>query len=50
MALDARSGKLLWKFQAGGRVSGAAITYTFRGKQLLTLTAGDAIFTFGLPE
>ena len=50
MAVDARSGKLLWKFQAGGRVSGAAITYTFRGKQLLTLTAGEAIFTFGLPE
>jgi outer membrane protein assembly factor BamB len=50
MALDARSGKVLWKFQTGGRINAPPITYSFRGKQYITVGAGDAFLTFGLPE
>jgi alcohol dehydrogenase (cytochrome c) len=49
IALDAKSGKLLWKFQTGGRIAAAPITYTFRGKQYLTIAAGDTVVTFALP-
>ena len=50
MALDARSGNVLWKFQTGGRINAPPITYSFRGKQFLTVGAGDAFLTFALPE
>ena len=47
-ALDARSGKVLWKFQTGGRISAPPITYSFRGRQYVAIAARDSLITFAL--
>ncbi|MDE0435090.1 MAG: PQQ-dependent dehydrogenase, methanol/ethanol family [Bryobacterales bacterium] len=49
-AFDAQTGKVLWKFQSGGSVAAAPITYRFRGKQYVTVAAGEAIMTFALMD
>ena len=50
MAIDARAGKPLWRFQTGGSVRGAPISYRFRGKQYIAVAAGSAWLTFALPD
>lgn len=47
-ALDAVTGAVLWSMSVGGSVVAAPITYLSRGQQLVTIAAGNAIFTFGL--
>ena len=39
-ALDARSGKLLWKMQVGSGVIGSPITYAHHGKQYVAVLSG----------
>ena len=48
LALDATDGKLLWSFNTGGGIHSVAITYLVKGKQRVTVAAGEAILTFGL--
>jgi alcohol dehydrogenase (cytochrome c) len=48
-ALDARTGKVLWKFQTGGTVIAPPISYLFRGKQYIAVAAGASMLTFALP-
>lgn len=48
MALDARTGKPLWHFQTGGHIIAPPVTYTFSGKQQITIAAGSSIMTFAL--
>jgi len=48
LALDATDGRLLWSFNAGGGVHAAPITYLIRGRQRVTVAAGQALLTFGL--
>jgi alcohol dehydrogenase (cytochrome c) len=48
-ALDAESGKELWKINLGGTMSANPITYSVNGKQMVTMAAGDGLFTFALP-
>jgi alcohol dehydrogenase (cytochrome c) len=48
MALDARTGKPLWKFRTGGVVIAPPITYLLNGKQYVGVAAGDALITFAL--
>ena len=47
-ALDAVNGKELWHIAVGGRVYTAPMTYAVNGEQLVTITAGNVVFTFGL--
>jgi alcohol dehydrogenase (cytochrome c) len=47
-ALDASTGKPVWRFQTGGVVIAPPITYTFRGKQHLAVAAGSSLLTFTL--
>jgi alcohol dehydrogenase (cytochrome c) len=47
-ALDARSGKELWRLDLGGRVHAAPVSYLVGGKQYVTIAAGSALFTLGL--
>jgi alcohol dehydrogenase (cytochrome c) len=49
MALDAESGKPLWKFQTGGVVIAPPISYLMDGKQYVAVAAGAALMTFSLP-
>jgi alcohol dehydrogenase (cytochrome c) len=48
-ALDAETGAELWRINMGGNMSGNPITYSAGGKQMVTMSAGSAIFTFALP-
>ena len=47
-ALDAESGKELWRANTGGMIAAGPISYLSKGKQLVSVAAGNAIFTFGL--
>jgi len=48
MALDARTGKPLWKFQTGGVVIAPPITYMLDEKQYIAVAAGGSMMTFAL--
>jgi len=49
-AFDAGAGKLLWRYQTGAPVWGAApITYTLGGRQYVVVPSGIAIIAFALP-
>ena len=47
-ALDARSGKELWKRYLGSQVAASPITYMVDGVQYVSIAAGHSLFTFGL--
>ena len=47
-ALDARTGKLLWRLNAGGEVAMGPMTYAVNGKQYIAFTAGGSLLVFGL--
>jgi alcohol dehydrogenase (cytochrome c) len=49
-ALDARTGKELWKAMVGGAVSAGPTAYAVDGREYISIPAGNAIFTFGLRE
>jgi glucose dehydrogenase len=47
-ALDARTGKELWKTNLGGSIVMAPITYQVDGKQYVSVISGHTLVTFGL--
>jgi alcohol dehydrogenase (cytochrome c) len=47
-ALDARTGKELWRFNGGDRVYASPITFLSRGRQMITIPIGDVLVAFGL--
>jgi alcohol dehydrogenase (cytochrome c) len=49
-ALDAETGKELWRQNAGGIIRANPITYLSRDRQLVAIAAGNAIFAFKLSE
>lgn len=49
MALQADTGKLLWRVNTGSRLVTSPITYELDGKQYLTMPSGGAVLTFALP-
>jgi len=48
LALDARSGDLLWKVPLGGQINSGPMSYAVNGKQYVTVAAGSALFAFAL--
>ena len=48
-ALDAKSGKLLWRASVGGQVNAGAMSYAVNGKQYVAIAAGNALFAYALP-
>lgn len=50
VALEARSGELLWKASLGGQVNAGPMTYAVNGRQYVAVAAGNALFTFALPR
>ncbi len=49
LALDARTGQLLWKASVGGQVNAGAMSYAVNGKQYVAIAAGNALFSYALP-
>lgn len=48
IALDARTGRVLWKFQTGAGISAPPIAYTFEGRQYIAVASGSSIISFAL--
>ena len=48
VALEAKTGKALWHFYTGQRITASPITYSVTGKQFVTIAAGSDIMSFGL--
>ncbi len=49
-ALDAESGAPLWQISLGGRVNASPMSYAVGGRQFVTMTIGNTLYTFGLDE
>ena len=47
-ALDARTGKLLWRVNAGGDVAMGPISYSVNGKQYIVFSASSSLFVYAL--
>jgi alcohol dehydrogenase (cytochrome c) len=47
-ALDARTGKLLWRVNAGGDIANGPMTYQVNGKQYVAFAAGSSLFVYAL--
>jgi alcohol dehydrogenase (cytochrome c) len=51
LALESRTGKLLWWYQLGSNVHGTSpITYMIDGRQHLLVPAGTTLTSFALPD
>jgi alcohol dehydrogenase (cytochrome c) len=50
IAFEARTGKVLWRFQAGGTIIAPPITYSLEGRQYIAVVAGQTMITFALPK
>jgi alcohol dehydrogenase (cytochrome c) len=48
IALDATTGKLLWRFQGGGTVRSNPMSYQSDGKQYVAMTLGNSLYVFHL--
>jgi alcohol dehydrogenase (cytochrome c) len=49
-ALDARTGAELWRANTGGDVASGPITFSVDGRQYVSVSAGNSLFTFALRE
>ena len=49
VALDARTGKLLWRYQTGAEIHASPMSYALDGKQYVAIATDSALFTFTLP-
>ena len=45
-AFDARTGKLLYRFQTGGVIGAPPVSYSLNGKQYVAIAAGSSIIAF----
>jgi PQQ-dependent dehydrogenase (methanol/ethanol family) len=50
LALDARTGKFLWRFQTGGNMAASPMSYAVDGKQHVAVSGGTSVYSFALPE
>ncbi len=50
LALDANTGKVLWKTNLGGQIVMAPITYQVEGKQYVSVISGHTLVTFALRD
>ena len=49
-ALDAESGAPLWQISLGGPVHASPMSYAVGGRQFVTMTIGNTLYTFGLDD
>jgi alcohol dehydrogenase (cytochrome c) len=48
IALDARTGAQLWRYQTGGSIQNSPISYEVDGKQYVAIAGDSTLFVFGL--
>jgi alcohol dehydrogenase (cytochrome c) len=48
LALDARTGELLWKAALGGQINSGPMSYSVNGRQYVTVAAGNSLFAYAL--
>jgi alcohol dehydrogenase (cytochrome c) len=48
LALNARTGKLLWRTNLGGVFANGPITYAVNGRQFVAVASGNGLYVFGL--
>ncbi|MBL8292862.1 MAG: PQQ-dependent dehydrogenase, methanol/ethanol family [Bryobacterales bacterium] len=48
LALNARTGKLLWKTTLGGVFANGPISYAVNGRQFVAVASGNGLYVFGL--
>jgi alcohol dehydrogenase (cytochrome c) len=46
LALDADTGRELWRVDTGGTIKAAPVTYSIDGEQFITVAAGQDLLTF----
>jgi alcohol dehydrogenase (cytochrome c) len=49
-AVDAKTGKLLWRFQTNEPPHASPMTYMFDNQQYVAVAMGPNIIAFGLPD
>jgi PQQ-dependent dehydrogenase (methanol/ethanol family) len=50
IALDAKDGTFLWRFQTGAAIEASPISYAVGGRQFIAVSSGNALYSFALPE
>jgi len=50
IALDAATGKFLWRYQTGGSMAASPMSFAVDGRQYVAVASGDAIYCFALPR
>lgn len=50
IALDAATGKLLWRYNAGAQLAASPIAYSVDGRQYVAISGTGALYSFALPR
>ncbi|MFN0120295.1 MAG: pyrroloquinoline quinone-dependent dehydrogenase, partial [Blastocatellia bacterium] len=50
IALEAKTGKALWRFQTGATIATAPMSYAVGGKQFIAVGSAGVLYSFALPE
>lgn len=50
IALDAKSGKAIWRFGAGASIPSSPISYSVNGKQYVAVSSANVLYSFALPD
>ena len=50
LGLDAKTGKLLWRFNAGAAINASPMSYAIDGRQYVAVSAGAQVVSFALPQ
>ena len=50
IALDAKTGRALWRFQTGAAVESSPMSFAVNGKQYVSVSAGNVVYAFALPD
>ncbi|MES2292446.1 MAG: PQQ-dependent dehydrogenase, methanol/ethanol family [Pseudomonadota bacterium] len=50
IALDGTTGKELWHYRTGQRITASPISYSVDGKQFVVVASGNFVFSFALPN
>ena len=50
IALDAKTGKFLWRYQTGGNMTASPMSFAVDGRQYVAVASGDSIYCFALAQ